>query len=399
LARALGCTRQTANERVQSLAAFRFQGNPVFCIVPSQRTRKGTWTRNGYRVLPISSLRIYDRPGENSTVSANPDMGSPAAVSASTVSANPDTNKNQRTNREEDRSNFERSPDEHVSDADDLWRPGRRRRAVPEPAADAVESTQRRDRPLPPGARPLDPQRDADAPSPDDDQTAAAESGYENFRRALAQFRTTRAEQRRLEAPAAPRRRSRDVGPPAPASPPSPTTPLPARSAAAGEPLPGATPRSPGRPRGSWEQRAQIGAYLTDIMRELHDQAALPSSVSRALNLFAQANVPPERWGNLLYEARAITQERSGRIAKQITLDSGWDVKNKAPYYFAVLTDLVGLKDQGAVMAARRSTLDGSDCRRPLPGSLDRQNRRDQPSRHGGAHADLAVVVPDRSSS
>jgi DNA-binding XRE family transcriptional regulator len=60
LAKALGVSRQMANERIQSLAKFRFQGKPVLLVERSQRKANGRWGRNGYRVLPISGLRIFD---------------------------------------------------------------------------------------------------------------------------------------------------------------------------------------------------------------------------------------------------------------------------------------------------------------------------------------------------
>ena len=65
LARAMGCSRQIANERIKSLAAFRFNGQQVLVVVKEGRTEKGEWAKNGYRVLPISRLRgqFYDYHG------------------------------------------------------------------------------------------------------------------------------------------------------------------------------------------------------------------------------------------------------------------------------------------------------------------------------------------------
>src|SRR3712207_4339143 len=57
LAAAMGCSRQMANERVKSLAAFRFRGQQVLLVVKGERTAKGEWATNGYQVLPISRLR------------------------------------------------------------------------------------------------------------------------------------------------------------------------------------------------------------------------------------------------------------------------------------------------------------------------------------------------------
>jgi len=69
LARSLGCSRQMANERVNHLAQFRFHGHPVLLIVKDERSDRGTWVKNRYRVLPISQLSIF---GDNTS----PDSGS-----------------------------------------------------------------------------------------------------------------------------------------------------------------------------------------------------------------------------------------------------------------------------------------------------------------------------------
>jgi len=48
IARALGVSRQMANERIQSLVKFRFK----------------EWDNNQYRILPISNLKVFGGPGE-----------------------------------------------------------------------------------------------------------------------------------------------------------------------------------------------------------------------------------------------------------------------------------------------------------------------------------------------
>jgi biotin operon repressor len=66
LAPALGCSRQMVSERVNSLARFRFHGQPVFLVVKGKHTKGGTWARNGYRVLPIANLEIFGNKKEQS---------------------------------------------------------------------------------------------------------------------------------------------------------------------------------------------------------------------------------------------------------------------------------------------------------------------------------------------
>ena len=83
LARALGINRGTANERIQSLARFRFDGKPVLLIERHQRRTNGgiRFGVNRYQIMPVTRLKIFDRTGERarpskkSPVSAFPDTG------------------------------------------------------------------------------------------------------------------------------------------------------------------------------------------------------------------------------------------------------------------------------------------------------------------------------------
>jgi hypothetical protein len=119
-------------------------------------------------------------------------------------------------------------------------------------------------------------------------------------------------------------------------------------------------PSRRGRPPGSGEEREILGAYLSDFARELSDQAPLSSSITRAVKSFKLANVPRERWADFLYQAKSITQERSGQIKKQAPKGT-FQPKPKMGYFFAVLEDLLGLKEHkmsalpGAKMSSNTS--------------------------------------------
>lgn len=113
LSRAMGVSRQMANERIKSLARFRFRGKPVLLIEKGTRSEKGQWAKNGYRVLPISNLRIFnedhsntgdneDRKYKGSTVSSKLDMAS-TTVSSLPDTVKLDTNKNQLINKKKKR--------------------------------------------------------------------------------------------------------------------------------------------------------------------------------------------------------------------------------------------------------------------------------------------------------
>ena len=73
----------------------------------------------------------------------------------------------------------------------------------------------------------------------------------------------------------------------------------------------------------------------------------MSSSITRALNIFIAANIPPELWSDRLYQARSITKERSAQITKKPSDSAnGYAAKNRAPYYFAVLEDLCNVREQ-----------------------------------------------------
>ncbi len=110
-----------------------------------------------------------------------------------------------------------------------------------------------------------------------------------------------------------------------------------------------ALPRQKVRPPGSAEEREQLAAFLTDVSRELGDEAPLSSTITRVLDIFKAAGVPAERWGDYLYQVRGTTQEATAQIRKQATGgDSGFRRKNKMPYFLATLEQLVGLRPRPA---------------------------------------------------
>jgi len=64
VARDLGCTRVTANRRIQSLLRFRFNGEPVVTAV-RLRNKGGTWENVRYTILPVAHLKIFEKSDEN----------------------------------------------------------------------------------------------------------------------------------------------------------------------------------------------------------------------------------------------------------------------------------------------------------------------------------------------
>ena len=260
LAKAMGCSRQMANERVKSLAAFRFQEQAVLLVVKGERSEQGTWSRNGYRVLPLSNLRIYDnaptlptlrkpREAPKSTVSRKLDTvpSAKATVSSQTVTVGLDTKKNQ---RELDRN-------------------------------------------------------------------------LSNIRKVTTQNNSERNEARtRVDHPQSKQRDVERIGH------------VVARC------------RQVRRVVQQDEDYQVIQSYIADFAHEFNDQAPLKTSTTRAYNLFKRAGVSREIMIDQFYAARAIVKERTGGIRSRGGEDPyGIPTKNKAAYFFAVLEDLLGLRE------------------------------------------------------
>ena len=85
-----------------------------------------------------------------------------------------------------------------------------------------------------------------------------------------------------------------------------------------------------------------IEQLLTDWSSELHDAEHTRSNITRAMRLYRASGLPEESFVAKLYEARSITKQR-GNISKDAQGDGLPGLKNKMPYYFAVLRDLLGL--------------------------------------------------------
>jgi hypothetical protein len=97
-----------------------------------------------------------------------------------------------------------------------------------------------------------------------------------------------------------------------------------------------ALPPRPRRRAEYSEERQALTEYITDFSREFGDKAPLKSSVTRAYNLLTRSGVTLSAFISHMYEARAITKERSSSIKNK---------GEKMGYFFRVLEDRLGLKD------------------------------------------------------
>lgn len=120
--------------------------------------------------------------------------------------------------------------------------------------------------------------------------------------------------------------------------------------------------RSPEKPTGRStarrpidEDRQMLYAFIQDFAAELHDQAPLSSSVTRAQNLWQRSGLGRDAFVETLYEARRVTQERSATITKREDGEgTAYRRKVKMAYFFSVLEDLLGFKPASAPARAAR---------------------------------------------
>jgi len=95
------------------------------------------------------------------------------------------------------------------------------------------------------------------------------------------------------------------------------------------------------------ETRRALQPYIEDFAREFGDEAKLSSSLSRAVNLCDRSGLDIDEFIDVLLAARAKTKEKSASISKQAGDGGMWGTKkNRMPYWFKIVEDMLGLKDQ-----------------------------------------------------
>jgi len=86
-----------------------------------------------------------------------------------------------------------------------------------------------------------------------------------------------------------------------------------------------------------------LEAQVTRYSEELHDPEHLPQNLGQAGRLWESSGWPEANFGQALADARAITLRRD--IKKRATAGGDMGARNKMPYYFKVLRDLLGIKE------------------------------------------------------
>jgi hypothetical protein len=88
----------------------------------------------------------------------------------------------------------------------------------------------------------------------------------------------------------------------------------------------------------------QIVALIEQFSGEFHDDDHVKPNISHAARLWKESRLPEDAFCQRLYEARSITKQYD--VQKRAEGEAGkWGARNKMPYYFVVLRDLLGMKD------------------------------------------------------
>ena len=87
-----------------------------------------------------------------------------------------------------------------------------------------------------------------------------------------------------------------------------------------------------------------IQTVMTEFSEQLHDSEHLRANVTRAMHLFQASGLAESGFVGALYEARSITRQQGG-VRKRA---AGGSLINRMPYFFAVLEDLLGMRERSA---------------------------------------------------
>jgi hypothetical protein len=90
-----------------------------------------------------------------------------------------------------------------------------------------------------------------------------------------------------------------------------------------------------------------LPGYIVDFSREFHDEAAIPSNITRATHLFGRAKMDADAFIEQVYAARRITQGRANiQKRAEVGTTSAWPdgFPNHMLSFFSVLEERPGLK-------------------------------------------------------
>ena len=89
----------------------------------------------------------------------------------------------------------------------------------------------------------------------------------------------------------------------------------------------------------------QIAALIEQFSGEFHDEEHTKPNISQAAKLWTASGLSEDAFCRRLVEARARTLQAPG-IEKRASGEAGAiGLRNKMPYYFVVLRDVLGMRD------------------------------------------------------
>jgi hypothetical protein len=165
---------------------------------------------------------------------------------------------------------------------------------------------------------------DAQIVDPDQDQSPKASHGFAATGQVLAKRQRTRP----TDAP----RRTKTA----------PETADPPRSRVLGQ-----SHTSEGRRGRPPKAPPAIEAYVEQFSDELHDVEHVPSNIGQAARLWKTSGTSEDHFLQLMHEARTVTKKR-GNIQKRAAAGGEYGLRNRMPYFFSVLRDLLGMKEDQA---------------------------------------------------
>jgi hypothetical protein len=107
-------------------------------------------------------------------------------------------------------------------------------------------------------------------------------------------------------------------------------------------------PDDEARPAGRREPAPRLPAYLADLVtrysEELHDPDHVPQNLGQAGRLWRQSGWSEASFGQALTEAKAITLKSN--VKKRARVGGELGARNKMPFYFTVLRDILGMRKE-----------------------------------------------------
>ncbi len=126
--------------------------------------------------------------------------------------------------------------------------------------------------------------------------------------------------------------------------------------------LAGKPPPRPRSPRKRLPNPQYLATVIRELSAELHDEEHVASNLAQARNLMMRTGLSESALVARVYEARSITKQQGG-----IVKPAGNGLRNKMPYCFAVLRDLLGLdQERPAPSGLSDDDLDASLDVRPI---------------------------------